>query len=360
MASKGDQDKDTERNEERDSAARARNVEAARSAFALKMAALHDLSLDLSLAQDVDDLCRRAVTIGHGVLGFDRIGIWFIDPDDPALLFGSYGTDESGDIRDERDFRYRRSAEALPQGFYEGREPVYYLGVGPCFNHRHEEVGSGERALALIWDGRTVMGEIWVDNLLSKRAIDGGSLELLVRFARIVGYLSSFKRAQSELKHLSEPDEAEVVVNKNTALVVLEKQLSLAARKREHIAVIICRMNGFRDVNELHGRSAADDYAATASALLAEAVRDCDTVGRYGNDRFLIVLPSCDAPGAATIDARIDSAAGEANGAAAGKAYRLSLTRGIACADELGDVGSKWTSRTLVDLAEKRMLAAKL
>ena len=170
------------------------NFEAARNAFALKMAALHDLSLDLSLSEDVDDLCRRAVGLGHRILGCDRIGIWFVDAEDPALLYGSYGTDEAGLIRDERGVRYRRADESLPEGFYDGREPVYYLGVGPCFNERHEEVGSAEKALALIWDGRKVIGEIWVDNLLTQRTIDGGSLELLVRFARIVGYLTSLKR----------------------------------------------------------------------------------------------------------------------------------------------------------------------
>jgi diguanylate cyclase (GGDEF)-like protein len=358
MASNGVPGKDTSQHE-RDLALKARNVEAARSAFALKMAALHDLSLDLSLAENVDDLCRRAVTLGHDILGFDRIGIWFVDQEDSALLFGSYGIDEKGKLRDERDCRYRRSAEALPRDFYEGREPVYYMGAGPCFNHRHEEVGSGERALALVWDGRAVMGEIWVDNLLTQRVIDGGSLELLVRYARIVGYLTSFKRVQAELKRLSEPDEVTGVVNRNTALVVLEKQLSLATRRREHMAVILCRMDGLKAVNEKLGRALADDYAKTVSATLVSAVRDCDTVGRFDNDRFILVLPACDQAGAALIDSRVAVAVDEANGAVEGRSYKLAVSRGVACSAELGDVGPKWTAQALVDLAERRMLASK-
>jgi diguanylate cyclase (GGDEF)-like protein len=359
MATNGDRGKGARTQDEADSAARARNVEAARSAFALKMAALHDLSLDLSLAEGVDDLCRRAVTLGHGILGFDRIGLWFVDTEDSALLYGSFGTDESGNIRDERECRYRRSEEALPAGFYEGREPVYYMGVGPCFNHLHEVVGSGEKALALIWDGRTVIGEIWVDNLLSQRAIDGGSLELLVRFARIVGYLTSFKRVQAELKELSEAEGPSGVVNRNTVLVVLEKQLSLAARKGEHMAVIVCRLEGLKGVHEESGRAAADEYFETASSLLAGAVRDCDTVGKYGNDRFLLVLAGCDEAGAALIDSRIEMAVSGTNSAAVKKPYRLSIGRGTACSKELGEIGSKWTVQALVELAEKRVPAAK-
>ena len=338
------------------------NFEAARNAFALKMAALHDLSLDLSLAEDVDDLCRRAVGLGHRILGYDRIGIWFADPDDPALLFGSYGTDEAGLIRDERGVGYRRSDETLPAGFYEGREPVYYLGEGPCFNERHEVVGSGEKALALIWDGHKVIGEIWVDNLLSQRAIDGGSLELLVRFARIVGYLTSLKRVQAELRRLSAMDELTGIVSRQTVLVVLEKQFNLTARKGESMAVIYCDLDGLKGVNDRQGRSVGDDYIKAVCSMLTAAIRDSDTVGRLGGDEFLIVLPDCDAEGAALIDGRIASAAAAANGSSNPRPYEVSISRGVALFGELKASGKehpKPDMQALVDLAETRMYEAK-
>jgi diguanylate cyclase (GGDEF)-like protein len=359
MASGGERGKEAKSKEASDPASRERSVDAARSAFALKMAALHDLSLDLSLAEDADDLCRRAVSVGRGILGFDRIGIWFADPEDPALLYGSFGTDEAGGIRDERDARYRRSDEALPPDFYAGKDPVYYMGEGPCFNERHEVVGSAEKALALIWDGRSVIGEVAVDNLLSQRAIDGGSLELLVRFARIVGYLTSFKRVQSELRLLSEPDALTGIANRSTVLLVLEKQMSLAARKKERLSVIYCDMDGLKGVNEVLGRAVGDDYVRAACSMLATAVRDCDTVGRLGSDDFLVVLPDCDAAGAALIDARLGEAVAEANGDPELKPYRVSLSRGIANSGELGAIGPKWSAQALVELAKTRMLGAK-
>ena len=338
------------------------NFEAARNAFALKMAALHDLSMDLSLSDDVDDLCRRAVGLGHRILGYDRIGIWFVDPEDPALLYGSFGTDEAGLLRDERGVSYRRSDEVLPEGFYDGREPVYYMGVGPCFNELHEVVGSAEKALALIWDGRKVIGEIWVDNLLTQRGIDGGSLELLVRFARIVGYLTSLKRVQAELKQLSAIDELTGVVNRRTVRVILEKQFSLATRKNENLAIIFCDLDNLKGVNDRLGHSVGDDYILTACTVFTQAVRDSDTVGRIGGDEFLIVLPDCDAAGAALIDRRIDEAVAEAKAGAIAKPYDISISRGIANLRELGATpedraGRK--SQELIDLADKRMYDVK-
>ena len=354
-----------------------RRFEAARNAFALKMAALHDLSLDLSLADDVDELCRRAVDLGQRVLGYDRIGIWFVDPSDPALLFGSFGTDEAGRVRDERGVQYRRSSEALPEGFYEGKEPVYYMGAGPCFNERHEVVGTAERALALLWDGRKVIGEIWVDNLVTQRSIDGGSLELLVRYARIVGSLSSLKRVQAELMLLASTDALTGVVNRRTVFVVLEKQFSLAARKGDDIAVIFCDLDGLKAVNDKLGHPVGDELIKVASAALLDSLRECDTVGRVGGDEFLLVLPDCDAEGAAIIDARIEAALTKAN--AEERPFRVSLSRGIATRSELAAAGADQatiadrgsaaadrsaasasaTAQALVELADRRMYEAK-
>jgi diguanylate cyclase (GGDEF)-like protein len=335
------------------------NVEAARNAFALKMAALHDLSVDLSLADDVDDLCRRAVGLGHRVLGYDRIGIWFVDAEDPALLYGSFGTDETGRIRDERGITYRRSQDSMPAGFYDGKEPVYYMGVGPCFNEKHEVVGSAEKALALIWDGRKVIGEINVDNLLTQRSIDGGSLELLVRFARIVGYLSSLKRVQAELMQLSATDELTGVVNRRTLLVVLEKQLSLSARKADELSVIFCDLDGLKAVNDREGHTMGDEYIKRSCAAIMSCLRDSDTVGRLGGDEFLIVLPDCDALGAKLIDDRIEAAIAKANAETGGKPYSIAISRGIASISELGLEDSGRKKDALVELADGRMYEAK-
>jgi diguanylate cyclase (GGDEF)-like protein len=334
-----------------------RRFEAARNAFAFKMAALHDLSMELSLVDDVDELCRRAVELGQRVLGFDRIRILFVDAADPALLLGSYGMDVAGRIRDERGIQYRRSAEALPEGFYESKEPVYYMGAGPCYDERHQAVGEAERALALLWDGRKVVGEIWVDNLVTRRPIDGGSIELLVRFARIVGSLSSLKRVQAELMRLSSTDALTGVVNRRTVLVVLEKQFSLATRKGDDLAVIYCDLDGLKAVNDTLGHAAGDEYIKIASSILLDSLRDCDTVGRLGGDEFLIVLPDCDLAGASLIEARIEAAAAEVNSAP--RLFEVSISRGIATCGELENACNDLSTQALIDLADRRMYEAK-
>ncbi|NCC52755.1 MAG: hypothetical protein EOM20_16265, partial [Spartobacteria bacterium] len=60
-----------------------------------------DVSNRLAAAPSVDALCRMALELGRSEMGFDRLGIWFRSKDDPDMIVGTYGTDETGHIRDE-------------------------------------------------------------------------------------------------------------------------------------------------------------------------------------------------------------------------------------------------------------------
>src|SRR5690606_16862317 len=69
--------------------------------FQERLVALLEISSELSHTESVDDLFRRAVELGRARLGFDRLSIWLLHPDGRTAT-GTYGTDESGRLRDER------------------------------------------------------------------------------------------------------------------------------------------------------------------------------------------------------------------------------------------------------------------
>ena len=60
---------------------------------------LHEVSNELTRADSVGELCRRAVELGRERLGFDRLGIWFVG-ENQQHMEGSFGTDEQGRIRE--------------------------------------------------------------------------------------------------------------------------------------------------------------------------------------------------------------------------------------------------------------------
>jgi len=52
---------------------------------------------ELAAARSPADLCRRAVLAGMQRLGFERIGIWFLE-DNGAWNIGTFGVDEAGQL----------------------------------------------------------------------------------------------------------------------------------------------------------------------------------------------------------------------------------------------------------------------
>jgi len=167
--------------------------------FIEALRSLHEISLQLSASPDLDGLCRRAVEWGMGRLGFDRMSIWFIDPEDSDWNVGSWGTDESGRLRDERGVRVRRDPIIAPPEFYEGKLPVVVSRDLDCFDEKRRVVGRSDKALAPLWDGRRIIGELSADNLLSHKSVGTRDIELLTIYARMVAHLCSLMRTKEAL-----------------------------------------------------------------------------------------------------------------------------------------------------------------
>ena len=49
-------------------------------------------------AKVIDQLAHDAVTLGTQKLGFERLGLYFCNPDEPLKMTGTYGTDANGNI----------------------------------------------------------------------------------------------------------------------------------------------------------------------------------------------------------------------------------------------------------------------
>jgi signal transduction histidine kinase/DNA-binding response OmpR family regulator len=175
-----------------------------------QLATLHAVSMELSLAPSLDDLCRQAAEQGCQKLGFDRIGILLVDPAAPRKLFGTFGIDDHGHLRDEHDIVVRLDDERevfwLP--VYTGAVPMLYRQDDWLYDKDGVYLGRGEHAAAGLWDGNQVSGIMFVDNLLSHKPVDETQRQILVLYAQTVGHLCTLKRAQREVEAGREAAEA--------------------------------------------------------------------------------------------------------------------------------------------------------
>jgi DNA-binding LacI/PurR family transcriptional regulator/signal transduction histidine kinase len=167
--------------------------------FQQRLIALHALSIELTQAPSVDELCRRAVELGRSRLGFDRLSVWFVDSDRHSQV-GVFGTDEQGNTRDEREVHLELDDDVFPI-VQRQTTSVYHEGA-PIYNQAHQIVGQGWRATAALWDGDQVIGQVSADNLLSQQPCPEFQVELLTLYGITLGQLCTRKRAEAEREQL--------------------------------------------------------------------------------------------------------------------------------------------------------------
>jgi len=172
--------------------------EEAERRFGEELAALHEVTVELSAAKSFDDLCRRSVQLGRARLGFDRMGIWFLT-DRAGIVQGSFGTDAQGRLADERE----ETGPVAPDSLM-GRVLADKIRVGvnqdwELLDARGRTIGRGALAIASLWDGERILGCICTDNLMTGRPIDARRCELLSLYASALGHLCSRLRAEEAM-----------------------------------------------------------------------------------------------------------------------------------------------------------------
>lgn len=174
-----------------------RNREAALK-FSEQLATLQEVTHQLSKAESSDDLCRQAVQLGRSRLGFDRVSIWFIE-EDLGIMRGSFGTDEYGQVRDERNAKIKFRRAGLAWRVFSQKDSNALIEHHPLYDHEGRKVGEGDNAIAALWDGDEVIGVISVDNLFTQQLITKHQLEVLRLYATTLGHLIRRKRAEEAL-----------------------------------------------------------------------------------------------------------------------------------------------------------------
>ncbi len=164
--------------------------------FREQLTALIEIRDELLQTRSRDDLFRRALELGRCRLGFDRLSIW-IPSDEPGQLQGTFGTDENGRTRDERERRH--PIGDIGRMMLAASRPIAVLMQAALNDDRGNVVGQGSKACAAITDGQNATGLLWADTLASGRPLSENDRELLALYASSLGVLLSHQRAEEEL-----------------------------------------------------------------------------------------------------------------------------------------------------------------
>jgi diguanylate cyclase (GGDEF)-like protein len=101
------------------------------------------------------------------------------------------------------------------------------------------------------------------------------------------------------------------VFSRRFLLELLHKEIARAERNRRPLALIMCDLNNFKQVNDRLGHVVGDEVLAQIAGILKSCVRGSDHVVRYGGDEFLLILSETDEAGALAVRARIQEKVAE-------------------------------------------------
>jgi two-component system, cell cycle response regulator len=86
------------------------------------------------------------------------------------------------------------------------------------------------------------------------------------------------------------------------------RELRVAQRSLAPLAVLVADLDDLKLLNDEGGHLCGDTALAAVAKQLKSVTRLTDIVGRIGGDEFMVVLPGCDAAGAAIVMDRLQRA----------------------------------------------------
>jgi diguanylate cyclase (GGDEF)-like protein/PAS domain S-box-containing protein len=107
----------------------------------------------------------------------------------------------------------------------------------------------------------------------------------------IVLDVSKRKALEQELEELATKDALTGLLNRRELSRVLAEELERAHRYHRSLAILWVDFDHFKKVNDSYGHAAGDLVLSTASRILDSSVRGVDSVGRFGGEEFVVVLP---------------------------------------------------------------------
>lgn len=98
--------------------------------------------------------------------------------------------------------------------------------------------------------------------------------------------------ANKELLVLSTTDSLTGLFNRAKVDAVLTDAVANAKAHQQPLAIALLDLDGFKDVNDTYGHPVGDTVLVGFGHILTGHVRASDTIGRWGGEEFLVVLPN--------------------------------------------------------------------
>jgi diguanylate cyclase (GGDEF)-like protein len=124
------------------------------------------------------------------------------------------------------------------------------------------------------------------------KPFDPGELHARIEVGRrMVEMQSALIESREILAHQATHDLLTGLLNRRAILDRLREELARAGRQSDVLAVGMCDIDHFKQVNDTYGHQTGDDILCGLTQILSGSLRAYDSIGRMGGEEFLVIAP---------------------------------------------------------------------
>ena len=250
-----------------------------------QVSAMEKLSAVSVSQTSAERVTEQFLTLGRGLVVCDRVTLWLTDDTEMRLKRVSPPGSEIVSVRFGEGLAGRAAERtlpwiireasgdprAVPQEMSGGRVPYALLLVPLVAGSRTLGVAQFERDTPGVFGPR-----------------DSSRLKALA--SQAAATLANV-RAHQDIYSQATTDALTGLFNRRHMQTVLADERRRAERYGHPLSVIMLDVDGFKSYNDTYGHVQGDVLLTTLAGILQNSVRSADSVGRFGGEEFVVVLP---------------------------------------------------------------------
>ncbi|GAA6185523.1 GGDEF domain-containing protein [Aliiglaciecola sp. NS0011-25] len=186
-------------------------------------------------------------------------------------------------------------------------------------------------SIMLFYPGEVLLNTSYTHEFKSRLIYSFLTVTLLFGFYEFSRqkFITFMQKLSDQFERQAMQDPLTLLPNRRAMKDYLEHEYNRAQRSKVNMSLLLCDIDHFKKVNDLHGHDGGDYVLQNLSALFTSTLRKQDKISRWGGEEFLFLLPETSESDAHFLAEKIRKKVANHIFKYAGKEFSVTLSIGV-------------------------------